>query len=503
MTTRINDTFGRRKVAAMNAEPGANPPTNLAAERSVIADLLEPAGGAQALDAIRDVLAPEDFSDGMLGAIYEAICGVRDEQQVPGPIGHVEIGAWLRAKELAAGLRHGGAYLSPEEAAALRDAVKVQTVVESASDALTTRSRVETRAYAVRMLAEHRKLIGKLFTAATTGYSTDPAVFKSTALELAAYIQETFSEAKSGNKHIETALRAAIGDLLKVDAKPRELVTTGIENLDELVHIEPGALMVIGARSGVGKSSLAMQIAVYVGENWGETLYFSTEMKAEKLALRAACTRAKVDWKRLERGYASGPEKAEVAKAADQVMRGMSWFCDDAKRMIVPDIVGNARRHAKEVAARGGKLRLIVVDYLQRVDPARTPTGRSREQDVSWMAKAFKDLAMELDCCVIVPSQLNKAGDERKDGRPRPSDARESSGIENESDAFLLIHNPEFNDRPKRAVVGQPYPPEACEIIAAKVRSGGAGVAHVWFHPTYTSFTSMTPTQVDERRSKK
>ncbi len=119
------------------------------------------------------------------------------------------------------------------------------------------------------------------------------------------------------------------------------------------------------------------------------------------------------------------------------------------------------------------------------------------------MAKEFKNLAMELDCCVIVPCQLNKKGDDRKDGRPQPSDARESSGIENEADQFLLIHNPEYADRAKRAVVGKPYDPEACEIIAGKVRSGGAAVAHVWFHPTYTAFSSMTPEQIEERRPRK
>lgn len=498
MAPKAQDTYGQRKVRAMLAEPGDEMPADPAAERSVIADLLEPEGQHAAIDAIRDVLDPCDFSVGALGALYEAICGVRDQQAEPAPIGHIEIGAWLRSKELAIGVRRGGAHLTNEEAAVLRDAVSVRTTVESVSSALTTRTRIEARAATLRSLAEHRRLIGKMLTAATTGFATDPAIFRETALELAVDIQETLNHQRRENMPIGEALKTAITDLLRPNARKPDLVTTGIENLDSLVHLEPGALMVIGARSGVGKSSLSMQIAVHVGEHWGHTLYFSSEMKAEKLALRAACSRAKVDWKRLERGYASQAEKDAVALVVDDVARGLTCICDDSRRMIVPDIIGNARRHNKFVQSRGGRLRLVVVDYLQRVDPAATPTGRNRENDIAWMAKAFKDLAMELDCCVIVPCQLNKEGDKRTDTRPRPSDARESSGIENEADQFLLIHNPEYNDRAKRAPAEGAYPAEACEIIAGKVRSGGAGVAHVWFHPTYTSFSSMTPAQVDD-----
>lgn len=115
------------------------------------------------------------------------------------------------------------------------------------------------------------------------------------------------------------------------------------------------------------------------------------------------------------------------------------------------------------------------------------------------MAKAFKDLAMELDCCVIVPCQLNKEGDKRTDARPRASDARESSGIENEADVFLLIHNPEYAEREKRPHTGARLAPEGCDIIVGKNRNGPKGVANVWFHPNFTTFVQMSQLEIEKR----
>jgi replicative DNA helicase len=494
------DSFGARKVRAMQADPEGKPPTDMAAERSVIADLLDPDAGRVALDIIRDIIASFDFSDGRLGAIYEAICGVADQQRQPGPIGHVEIGAWLRAKDLSAGTRSNGAHLTPEERTAIVDAVSLQTTVEALSSAVTTQSRVEVRALRVRRLADHRRLIAKLFSAATSGYATDPDLFQAVAMELATDINETLGLQKSENKHIGAALESAVKRMLTREGPPPEFVTTGIQELDDAMHLGPGRLVVIGARSGVGKSVLSMQIAAHVGLHFGPVLYFSTEMSADELAIRVACSFAEVDSRRAERRQLSEKEYIALQLIVDDVKECMTHINDDTSTMVLADIVGNARRHARLCAARGQRLRVVIVDYLQKVEPSASPTGRNREQDVAHIAKALKGLAMELQCCVVVPCQLNKEAEKRKDPRPRASDARESSGIENEADVFLLIHNPAYNERETRPANVSPLPPEACEIVIGKNRSGPKGVARVMFHPSYTKFVQMTQAEIDDQR---
>lgn len=312
--------------------------------------------------------------------------------------------------------------------------------------------------------------------------------------EVKRWIAETepTKEGKPDSEHLLDAARRVANRYLGLNAKP-EVVTTGFADLDQIVSLEPQSLVVVGARSGRGKSSLAMQFAIHVGEHFGASLFFSSEMSSEQLALRAMCSMASVDSKRIRRGLINDSEGAAMIEAVDRVTKCMSWVSDETG-MDVLRVKEKSRREVKRIEReRGSRVRLIVVDYLQRIRAGKAaPHGANREQQVAAIAFELKELARELNVCVVVPAQLNADADTRKDNaRPRASDLRESKGIENEADAVLLIHNPHYIARCESS--GQDLSiGEACEIILAKGRSDGNGKVDVWFTPLFARFASMS-----------
>ncbi len=293
-------------------------------------------------------------------------------------------------------------------------------------------------------------------------------------------------------EHVREPTMRVVQRYLSPNTKP-EIVSTGFADLDELMSLEPGSLIVVGARSGRGKSSLSFQLAMNVANRGdGSSLYFSSEMPADQLMLRGMCLLASVDSKRVRRGIITGEENARLLGACNQITRSMAWMVDRSGLDVLA-IKKIARAEARRIEQECGRpIRVIVVDYLQRVRAGKAAAqGANREQQVAAIALELKELAMELGVCVIAPCQLNAEGDDRKDERPRSSDLRESKGIENESDAVLLIHNPHYVGR--QASPGHDHSEaEACELILAKGRSDGNGTVPVWFTPMFTRFSSMT-----------
>lgn len=296
----------------------------------------------------------------------------------------------------------------------------------------------------------------------------------------------------------EPAKRVVVRYLTNVE-KP-ELVSTGFPDLDEIMSLEPQSLVVLGARSGRGKSSLAFQLAMNVGAlGNGASLYFTSEMSSEQLALRGMCLLACVDSKRVRRGTVNQSEFSKLGDAANRIYKSLSWISDE-KGLDVLKVKLRAKREVRRIEQEcGRKVKLIVVDYLQRIRAGKAaPNNANREQQVAAIAFELKELARELDVCVLVPAQLNADGDRRgDDSRPRASDLRESKGIENEADVVLLIHNPHYTKRieePGRDLSQG----EACELILDKGRSDGNGVVRVWFTPMFTRFSSMSEAEKRE-----
>lgn len=484
--------YGERRMRAAAADPkGQSPPADLELEKSVLGDLLNQQSGAESFAVIKDIVTASDFFNPLNRLLFECVAElyeVKASNARIGVIGVVEVAHWVRLRktDLAGGesLRE----LDDHERATLVSTAKLGTLFDDFASIQVREKRVEQRAKRLRALGDMRRAIERLWTTAAIGYSGDVEMFQSEMQSIARLSTEFCAPKVADSAPLIEPMRAVFHEYLGVQAA-RPLLTTGFPDLDPHVALDPETLFVVGARSGRGKSSFAMQLAIHAGHRYGPALFISTEMPAKQLALRAACTIARVDSSKVRRGSVNQDDTNRLMDSVKIVESSFTWVCDKTG-LDISDVCAIAHReHRRLMRETNRRPSILVVDYLQRIRAGRIAGyGANREQQVSAMALAFKELARELKLCVVLPTQLNADGDKRDNERPRASDLRESKGIENEADYVLLLHNPEYNERQER---NDPDHLEACEFIVDKNRHGSKVSVPVWFQPRYTRFDSM------------
>jgi len=233
----------------------------------------------------------------------------------------------------------------------------------------------------------------------------------------------------------------------------------------------------------MGKTSLALNFAEAAalpkkGEPVG-TLIFSLEMSGAQLALRMLCARARVNLKMLRDGLLSknGEEQQRLVAAADEFSKA-PLFIDDSSALSIMQLRAKARRvHARH------KLGLVVVDYLQLLNP--TDSKVPREQQVAEASRGLKALAKELDVPVVVLSQLNRSS-EKENRTPRLADLRESGSIEQDADVVLMLARPKDADEKFQVAA------DSAELIVAKQRNGPVGELRLTFLRDLTRFENYT-----------
>jgi replicative DNA helicase len=253
-----------------------------------------------------------------------------------------------------------------------------------------------------------------------------------------------------------------------------EGLTTGLWTLDDaLCGMRPGQLIILAARPGQGKTSLAMNVAQHVTLTRRErVLFVSLEMTREEITERWIASAASVDSKRVKNPRCLEiDERIAISNAVDAMTR-CPILIDDTPGQTLSRIASNARRHK----SRGG-LSLLIVDYLGYVN-GEGERGESNYQVVSRVSKGLKALAKELRLPLLVLHQLNRKSEDRADQRPRMADLRDSGQIEADADVVMLLH--------ALAVEGQPT--GAVECIIPKNRNGPPGVVNLSFHGPCTRF---------------
>lgn len=233
----------------------------------------------------------------------------------------------------------------------------------------------------------------------------------------------------------ETAAQAVIEVMRRLDDGAGHVgLMTGIQYLDSLTGgLEPGQLIVIGARPKVGKTAVALGIARHVAGIEHRVAFFSLEMSRRELAARLLSAEAGVDGRALK----VGPTEADWSALTQAATA--PWL----DRLILDDSaavsLGYTRARARRLQRAVG-LGLIVIDYIQLMTPADPRTNRNEQ--ISGLSRGLKQLAKELHVPVIVLSQLNRASEARADRRPQLSDLRDSGAIEQDADAVLLLNKP-------------------------------------------------------------
>ena len=261
-------------------------------------------------------------------------------------------------------------------------------------------------------------------------------------------------------------------------------VPTGFVDLDNLLSgLQPGNLIVVAARPGVGKSSfvtnLARNVAVGEGTHDGKgapVLMFSLEMSRWEIGMRLLCGEARVPWDRVRAGRVQTEEWTRIVEAAEHLHEAPMFIVDSGNVTIV-DIRAKARRLR---SSRHG-LGLVIVDYLQLMSGHRRYDNR--QQEIAEISRSLKLLGKELEVPVIAVSQLNRNPETRADKRPQLSDLRESGAIEQDSDIVMFIHRDDSDSDP--AAKGR------ADLIVAKHRNGPTATVQLTFLPHLTLFRNF------------
>ncbi|HEY0881937.1 MAG TPA: replicative DNA helicase [Archangium sp.] len=261
-------------------------------------------------------------------------------------------------------------------------------------------------------------------------------------------------------------------------------VASGFVDLDnQLTGFHGGELIVLAARPGIGKTSLAMNFALHVaGKENLPVAVFSLEMPAVQLLTRLLATHAKVDMKKLRGGRLSPADEERISESANELFKA-KFYIDDSGGLSSFDLRAKARR----LVQKEGQLGLIVIDYLQLMH--QKGKVESRQLEIAEISRALKQLAKELNVAIIALSQLNRKVEERKGGKPMLSDLRESGAIEQDADVVMFIHREEEGED------GGGAPPERStninvELIIAKQRNGPVGSIDLVFMSEFTRFES-------------
>ena len=256
-------------------------------------------------------------------------------------------------------------------------------------------------------------------------------------------------------------------------------LSTGLTDLDRAISgLNKSDLILLAARPGMGKTSMALNILLEAGKKSGKNVaFFSLEMSREQLALRLISSECFVDNKKLVTGKLTEEDWEKVAVAADSLNRSRI-FIDDDSSVSVADISAKCRRM--------DNLGLVIIDYLQLMQSAggRTYSGENRQQVVSDISRALKIMAKELDVPVLCLSQLSRANESRSDKRPMLSDLRESGAIEQDADIVMFLYREGYYDKDTPN-------PNLAECIIAKNRHGETGKVELQWLPEFTTFGNM------------
>ena len=211
-------------------------------------------------------------------------------------------------------------------------------------------------------------------------------------------------------------------------------LSTGLTDLDRAISgLNKSDLILLAARPGMGKTSMALNILLEAGKKSGKNVaFFSLEMSREQLALRLISSECFVDNKKLVTGKLTEEDWEKVAVAADSLNRSRI-FIDDDSSVSVADISAKCRRM--------DNLGLVIIDYLQLMTSAGGPTrsGDNRQQIVSDISRALKIMAKELNVPVVCLSQLSRGPESRSDKRPMLCDLREAGAIEQDADIVMFL----------------------------------------------------------------
>ncbi|MDO5749575.1 MAG: replicative DNA helicase [Rothia sp. (in: high G+C Gram-positive bacteria)] len=439
-------------------------PHDEVAEQSVLGGMLL---SKDAIADVVEVLRAGDFYKPAHELIYEAILSLYGHGEPADP---VTVAAQLKKQgELT---RAGGA-------------VYLDTLTNTVPTAASS-------AYYADIVKNHaimRRLIEAGTKIARLGYDGDAEVDQLVDAAQAEIYAVSDGNASDDYKPFSEVLEATVQEIQANADRPDGVygVPTDFAEFDDLTGgLHPGQMIVIAARPGVGKSTLALDFArsAAIKHNM-TTAFFSLEMSHTELAIRIISAEAKLSMGRLKKGELEEYDGWSRLSLAQGKMQSAPLFIDDSPNMTLMEIRAKCRRLKQR-----NNLQLVVLDYLQLMSSGKRV--ESRQQEVSEFSRSLKLLAKELEVPVIALSQLNRGSEQRTDKRPMISDLRESGSIEQDADMVILLHREDMYD-PDSPRVGE------ADMIIAKHRGGPTKTISLGFQGKYSRFTNLAP-NIEEPR---
>jgi len=316
-----------------------------------------------------------------------------------------------------------------------------------------------------------------------------------------------------GFQRFATALTTAVDMAAKAYQRDGKLsgLSTGLRDMDRMMGgLQPSDLIILAGRPGMGKSSLATNIAYNIARAWrgevrpdgrtesvngGIVGLFSLEMSASQLANRIIAEQTEIPSHRILRGEIDPSDFDRIAQVARE-MEALPLYIDETGGISIAQLAARARRLKRQKG-----LDLIVVDYIQLLTGSSQRASQGRVQEVTEITTGMKALAKELNVPIVALSQLSRQVESRDDKRPQLSDLRESGSIEQDADVVLFLFREEYylkNKEPRPgteehfkwqaemdAVMGK------AECIIGKQRHGPTGTVPLQFEAAVTRFSDL------------
>jgi replicative DNA helicase len=427
------------------------PPQNTEAEMSVLGSILL---DAEACGAAIEILHEDDFYLPAHRIIFKEIVELFDASK---PTDFVIMRETLVNKNLLDKVG-GMEYLS--------------MVVES----VPTSANVTYYAKIVRDKSILRKLISATNDIQQKAYGSDQAadeILEESERSIYQIAQKDFRALEFDMKKL---VNSTMEHIFQEDTKG---LYTNFSKLDDVTNgFQPGQLIIIAGRPGMGKTTLALNIIDHIAGNLGTpAAFFSLEMSAEQVVKTMLIAKSEINSTKLRRGGTifTDAEHQRLMGAADKIY-GMQLYIDDRSPLTPMKLKARARRlHSAH------KIKILAVDYLQLMD-APTHSRENRQQEISYISRSIKGLAMELGIPIIAVCQLSRGPEGREDRRPRLSDLRESGAIEQDADIVLLLYREDYYNRDTEEEKGK------AELDIAKHRAGETKKIHLNFYSEFMRF---------------
>src|SRR3989339_449838 len=451
-----------------NEELNKVPPQSLEAEMSLLGSILL---DKDAMLKIADIIRTEDFYKNAHARIFETITSLYSQNE---PADLLTLSTRLEEKGILE--MCGG-----------------RTYLASLINAVPPAANVANYAQIVQRKAIRRRLLLASHEISRLGYQEENDIEKildEAQQSLLAVSSVHFKQTFTPIRNILADAFDRIDDLHKHKGQLRGL-PTGFTQLDNLLAgLQKSDLIILAARTSVGKTSLALDIARHVAVKEKIPVgIFSLEMSKEQLVDRLLCSQANVDlWKMRTGNLSDKPDSDDFPRIGNAmgVLSEAPIFIDDSPGNNVMQIRTKARRLQMEHG-----LGLIVIDYLQLMESHKTSYGNdNRVQEVAEISRNLKGLARALNVPVLALSQLSRMVEQRKPAIPKLSDLRESGSIEQDADVVIFIYR-KSSDRNYRLEDIPPDGKNIAELHVAKHRNGPVGLVKVFFEEQRASFKNL------------